>query len=173
MKNKLIIYINKPNKRLPDWHTDVCEALKPEFNASLYHHFNQEILDKMQESQQEIDQSKKICALVTHFPYNKGFSKGLSTGEFSSFKGLEFYKRAYSESTDLIKEIKKRFPELPILAYTGMDVPDFFDEHTQIVIDHLKGAGCDDYVFKGHDVDVWEDARIIKDKLMKLVTPTL
>jgi hypothetical protein len=162
-----ILFVNEPQRRGGEdeiVREPFCEALEPDFTADFYFHFGGHILELIDRNLARDcgPYMGKYRAIVTHFPYD--FE--LRMGYFSEFKGREFYERAYSTSSYLIRKLKSSHPDFPVILYTGIYYPvgpQESDPDKEMIEKFLTDLGIDGFVFKGKDL--LKDVSEVKRKL--------
>jgi len=162
MKARHILYVDKRDKHASYWNNHIQIALMPEFTSDFCANFDL-FADKIVDDNFKDNKKEKYSALITHLPYEPGYV----TGAFSEFKGERFFEMAYETSARLVRGIKTKHPDLPILLYSGIWFPGVHDKETEMVEKFLEGLRISAHVFKSNDVTY--DAMSIKSKLIKIV----
>jgi len=143
-----IVYIRSNNFE------GIESGLAERFDVEAYPHLTADFIDWMEKRREE---GKTYNALVTNVPHR------LPTDilEERPLIPLVTYTSIYYKGLELLQDIKKRFPEMKIVAYTGAD-----KISTVELIFKFRGP-VDEIVFKSGD---WkEDLKKIKKELESLL----
>ena len=143
----------------------VRSALRENFIVDFYPGLSIRTLTRLSDSQRRYERENIYSSLVTHFPYDVDFAESEELKK-TKLCGKELLKRLYIRSYDLIKKIRKKYPNFPIIAYTGAGEREA-EEKNNKMIEILVEAGFNEIIWKSGNPE--QDGIEIRTKLLKLL----
>lgn len=109
--------------------------------------------------------NKDFQGLLTHFPADFSVLDTREAGEFIT--GEPFYDLVYNHSKNTMKEIREKFPLLPIVVYTGASTGGIDDPSMSPIHKIITQAGANRVVFRSSDLVA--DAKAIHRHFKELI----
>lgn len=109
--------------------------------------------------------NENFNGLLTHFPMDYSV---LHSDEANSLTGEKFYRLAYGPSADTMKEIREKFPSLPIVVYTGASTGGIDDPSMSPMHKIITESGANRVVFRSSNLV--EDAKAIHKHFKELIS---
>lgn len=154
-EKRRILYVDRApkNERIADAMNNILAYLRREYNVEIQADLSRITIELINERAKK---NEVYDALITHVPYSRDLAESSSLLNLST-KG--FYEKIYGGSMEILRRIRRDYPKMPIVAYTGADNNDDMA--------NLLKEVADEAVFKS---DEWEsDAKQIEMNLEKLL----
>jgi len=133
----------------------VAKALKKDFTVRYQYDFGKWTVDQLKDGFQ---------GLITHFPPDNSLFK---TGELNGLTGELFFRAYYGGSIEAMKLVRREFPKLAIVVYTGASTSDSNGQVSEHMNKLIIEAGANRIVYRSDNLA--EDARAIKRNLVELL----
>jgi len=154
--------IPKVNSLLQTTKSLVLEAIKSDFKVEQGSDFGEWAIRRLE---------KGFHGLVTHFPYDRSFC---NNPDFFKLKGEAFFSEMYRSSVRVMKEIRRRFPNLAVVVYTGASTEGGDGDSSNSPIHKvISNAGANRIIYRSNDLitDAREVHRCLFELISKEATP--